>query len=148
MRDGTMSVDEVTRAFLNGVGRWAGCAWPTRFGATGLDLHGLTAAQALLLARATAGAEAADWRAAVAWLAEVEAHARRAEEAAGRAVRSAADGRWAAAEAEARLACELEGRYRSPLVWRPLSEAITASLAPFSRELHASALERSPDARG
>ena len=68
-----MTRDEILQAFLRGRNRWAGCDWPTRFGAAGLDLCALTSAQALLMARATAGAEAAEWRAAAQWLAEVEA---------------------------------------------------------------------------
>jgi hypothetical protein len=122
-----MSQDSITQAFLNGVGRWCGCVWPTRFGATGLDLRGLTAEQALLLARATAGAEAADWHAAARWLAEVEADARRAEEAASLAARLAGEGHVAEAVKLIRAACDLEGRYRPAVVWRPLHDAITGS---------------------
>jgi hypothetical protein len=124
-----MSPDEIMQTFLGGVGRWTGCDWPTRFGATGLDLCGLTAAQALLLARATAGPEAADWRAAAHWLAEVEAAARQAEEAARRAAQLAAGGQLAEAAELARAARDLEGRYRPAVVWRPLHDAVIA-LAP------------------
>jgi hypothetical protein len=116
------------QAFLSGVGKWTGCDWPTRFGTTGLDLNGLTAAQALLMARATAGAESADWRAAARWLDEVEADARKAEEAASRAARLAADGRLVEAAEQAKLACALEGRYREERVWRQLYDALAEHL--------------------
>lgn len=124
----TMSPDEILQAFLGGAGRWTGCAWPTRFGSAELDLCGLTAAQARLMARATAGAEAADWRAAARWLAEVEADARQAEEAARRAAQLAAAGRFAEAAELARAACDLEGRYRPAVVWRALHDTITGLL--------------------
>jgi hypothetical protein len=123
-----MSRDEILQAFLRGRNRWAGCDWPTRFGAAGLDLCALTSAQALLMARATAGAEAAEWRAAAQWLAEVEASAREAEEEANRAARLAAEGQLTEAAERARLALGLEARYRAPVVWRPLHEAIAAVL--------------------
>jgi hypothetical protein len=120
-----MAPEEILQAFLGGAGRWTGCDWPTRFGGMGLDLRGLTARQARLMAGATAGAEAADWRAAAQWLAQVEAHARQAEEAAQRAAQLAAEGRLAEAAAQARAARELEGRYRSAVVWRSLHDALT-----------------------
>ena len=123
-----MSRDEIIQAFACGSGRWSGCDWPTRFGTTGLDLCALTAQQAVLMARATAGTEATDWRAAAQWLAEVEATARQAEEEATRAARLAADGKLAEAARRARAALELEGRYRPPVVWRPLHEAIVGLL--------------------
>jgi hypothetical protein len=119
-----MSDEVIAQAFLAGRGRWNGCDWPTRFGLLGLDLCALTAKQARLMAAATAGAEAADWRAAARWLAEVEADAQRAQAAAGLAARLAAEGRLAEAAEHARAACELEGRYRSAVVWRPLHEAL------------------------
>jgi hypothetical protein len=128
-----MSADEILRAFVRGRGRWAGCDWPTRFGTTGLNLCTLTAAQAQLMARATAGDEAADWRAAVCWLREVEADARKAEKEAGRAVCLAADGRLADAVEPARAAMMLEEGYRPAVVWRPLHDAILAVLTMQSR---------------
>ncbi len=120
-----MSRDEILKAFLRGRDRWAGCDWPTRFGDTGLNLCALTAAQALLMARATAGAESAEWRKAAHWLSEVEAAAREAQEEASRAARLAADGEFAEAAECARTALDLESRYRPPVVWGPLHDAIT-----------------------
>jgi hypothetical protein len=120
----TMSSDTIRQAFLKGSGRWTGCDWPTRFGALGLNLCRLTAWQAALMARATAGAEADDWWGAARWLAAVEADARQAEEAARRAAHLAGAGRLAEATEQAQTACELEGRYRAVVVWRPLHDAI------------------------
>jgi hypothetical protein len=125
-----MSPDEILGTFLSGRGRWTGCDWPTQFGAAGLNLCALTAAQALLMARATAGDEAAEWRAAVAWLGEVEEAARQAEAEANRAARLAAEGRLAEAAERAWAAIELEDRYRPAAVWRPLYDAILEVLAP------------------
>jgi hypothetical protein len=123
-----MSGDDILQAFLRGRNRWAGCDWPTRFGTTGLNLCSLTSAQALLMARATAGAESAEWRAAAQWLAEVETAAREAEEEASRAARLATEGQLAEAAERARSALDLEARYRPPVVWRPLHDAIARVL--------------------
>ena len=123
-----MSRDDILQAFLRGRDRWAGCDWPTRFGPTGLNLCELTSSQALLMARATAGAEAAEWRAAAHWLAEVEAAAREAEQEATRAARLAAEGQLTEAAERARSALDLEARYRPPVVWRALHEAIARLL--------------------
>ena len=125
-----MNEDAIAQAFLSGRGRWTGCDWPTRVGAMALNMRALTAKQARLMASATAGAEAADWRAAARWLAEVESDAHRAQDAAAQAARLAAEGRLAEAAEQARAACDLEGRYRPAVVWRPLHEAIVG--APVS----------------
>lgn len=120
-------VDAVERAFSQACGGWTGCDWPTTFGVTGLDLCGMTSYQALLMARATAGTEAADWREAVRWLRLVEADAESSEEAARRAVAAAARGDVTAAAREARTASDLEARYHPQLVWADLCEAIEAA---------------------
>jgi hypothetical protein len=124
-----MSRDEIQTAYLRGRARWAGCDWPTRFGAYSLNLCALTSAQALLMSRATAGAESAEWRAAAHWLAEVETAARAAEEEASRAARLVAEGQFAEAAERARSALALESRYRQPVVWRALHDAITQGLS-------------------
>jgi hypothetical protein len=123
-----MNRDEILRAFLQGCGQWTGCNWPTHFGTTGLDLCQIMSGQARLMARATSGSEAADWRAAAHWLAEVEATALRAEDEAHRAAQLAADGHFADAELHAQTALDLEGRYRSPVVWLSLRDAIAGLL--------------------
>src|SRR5262249_3275194 len=77
----------IAEAFGRAAGSWMGCDWPTAFGKTRLNLCGLKASQALLLARATAGKEAADWHAAASWLTRIERDAREAEALARQAVK-------------------------------------------------------------
>lgn len=139
VRSGTISprpLEAVERAFYRASGTWTGCDWPTTFGDTGLDLDGLTSHQALLMARATAGSEAADWREAVHWLRTIEADAEAAEEAARWAVEAAARGELATACRDAQAACELEARYHSRPVWRDLRERLDEALAD-ARPYHA-----------
>ena len=121
------TLEALDRAFDRARGTWTGCDWPTSFGDTGLDLNGMTSHQALLMARATAGLEAADWREAVQWLRLVESDAEAAEEAARWAVESAARGDLAAARRDARTACDLEARYHPQPVWTDLREALEAT---------------------
>jgi hypothetical protein len=116
--------EAVERAFDQACGVWTGCDWPTSFGVTGLDLCGMTSHQALLMARATAGAEAADWREAVHWLRLIEADAESAEEAARRAAGAAARGDLTAAAREAQSAWDLEARYHPQPVWADLRDAV------------------------
>src|SRR5262249_9728411 len=96
MAQGTVSpsipLPAVEHVFQRTRGKWAGCDWPTSFGETGLELNGLRSGQAVLMARATSGAEATDWREAVQWLRLIEADADAAEVAARRAVEHAARG--------------------------------------------------------
>jgi hypothetical protein len=128
-RVGTISAHTlklIDRAYDGAHGRWTGCDWPTSFGDTGLDLNGMTAHQALLMARATAGTEAADWREAVQWLRLVEADAEAAEEAAARALTAARREDLSAARWSARAACELEARYHPRPVWTSLQEVLEA----------------------
>ena len=124
------TLEAVDWAFDRGRGAWTGCDWPTSFGDTGLDLNGMTSHQALLMARATAGLEAADWREAVQWLRLVETDAEAAEEAARSAVDAVARGELAAARRDAQSACDLEARYHPRLVWADLKEALESVQAP------------------
>lgn len=105
-------------------GRWVGCDWATDFGERHLDLCGVTARQASLLARATSGQESAHWQEAARWLATVEADAQAAAQAAWVARQEAAAGRLANALEHARRACELERPYHPQAVWQPLIDAI------------------------
>jgi hypothetical protein len=90
-----VGIEEVGRAYEEGTGAWAGCDWPTQFGATGLDLNGCTAADAeAMAAGATGTEEAEDWSAAARWLGHVEEFARQAETHAAAAVKAAAAGQW------------------------------------------------------
>src|SRR5436305_13011804 len=106
-----MSDDLIRSAYLAGVGRWRGCDWPTAFGRGRLDLNGLKASQATLMARATSGAEAADWQAAARWLAEVERDVQSAAAEARVAADLAATGRLREALDHAGRACDLEAKY-------------------------------------
>jgi hypothetical protein len=118
----------VEHVFHRARGRWIGCDWPTAFGETGLELNGLTSGQASLMARATSGLEASDWRAAVMWLRLIEVDADGAERAARRAVEHAARGDLGAALRHAKAAEELEARYHATPVWRGLVAIIECAL--------------------
>jgi hypothetical protein len=120
------TLEAVRRAYLRAHGTWTGCDWPTSFGDTGLDLNGMTSHQALLMARATAGVEAADWREAVHWLRLVETDAEAAEVAGRQAADEAVRGNLQAATRAAWAACELEARYHPRPVWGPLQDALEA----------------------
>jgi hypothetical protein len=125
-----VAITAIEQAYLSARGRWSGCDWPTHFGKTGLNLDGLKAAQALLLARATAGQEAADWRTAVTWLTQVEQEARAAEEEARQALALAQSGRLCEALAHARQAGTIAARYHRGTVWQPFREALETALNP------------------
>jgi hypothetical protein len=122
------TMDRIVRCLERGLGRWTGCDWPTVFGRTGLNLDGLTSAQAMLLARATAGKEAEDWRAAVAWLTGVEVDAGDAEARARQAVMLCGQGKLHEALDQAREAHRLESRYHRVTHWQSLCEAIEAAI--------------------
>lgn len=119
-----MSTDEIEQAHCKASFQWTGCDWLTEFGTTGLNLSGLTAARALLLARATSGREREDWQAAVTWLSQVEQDAWAAERLARKALDLARDGDLKEALSCAERACTIEANYHRRLVWRPLREAI------------------------
>ena len=119
-----MSLNGITTAYQHGRGRWSRCDWPTSFGRSGLDLNGLESSQALLLARATAGRESADWRAAAQWLREIEEAAEQAELEA----HLATAGRLCDALRHAQRAVELSAAYPRGRTWEPLRAAIARSL--------------------
>jgi hypothetical protein len=104
---------------------WGGCDWTTDFGERHLDLCGVTARHAALLARATSGQESDQWQAASGWLRQVEADAEAARQAARIASREAAAGRFETALEHARRACELERAYHPRAVWQPLEDEIS-----------------------
>lgn len=122
--DRQMTPGEFFWTFVQTSGKWGGCDWPTTFGATGLNLNGLRAAQAALLAGVTSGREAMDWLAAADWLARVQRDAEECEAKAARAAELAEAGRLPEALRLAEEACAIEGRYHADLVWKPLREAI------------------------
>lgn len=119
--------ESIDRAYQVGRGGWAGCDWPTAFGETSLDLNGITSHQALLMARATAGAEATDWREAVGWLRLVEVDAEVAESAARGALEHARRGDLSAAVREARAAYDLEAQYHAVPVWSRLRDVLESA---------------------
>lgn len=123
-----METSAITSAFLASVGAWNGCRWPTKFGNLGLNLQGLRPSQAALMARSTAGREAADWKAAVRWLEQVERDAAAAQEEAELAADLAILGQLAQALEHAQRACALEEGYGSEPVWQTLRNAIADSL--------------------
>jgi hypothetical protein len=122
-----MNVGRFSGAYQQASGTWRGCDWPTRFSRSTLDLNGLKAAQAMLMARATSGGEGADWRAAAHWLTEVEQDAMKAEEEARTAATLADEGELDEALTHARRACTLESKYHGHLVWQPLCDCIEAA---------------------
>jgi len=110
-------------------GRWIGCDWPTKFGTAELNLSGVTARQAALLARATSGQESADWQQAAHWLTTVEADAEAALQAAETAEQNVAAGRLQEALLFADRAVQLEEPYHRDACWQQLKDAILAQLA-------------------
>jgi len=118
----------VQEVFERAAGRWVSCDWPTTFGTRRLNLEVLTASQELLLARATAGAEAADWRAAVTWLTQIEKDAARVEALARRALSLSQQGRLREVLDFARQACLIESNYHPTPAWQPFCDVIEALL--------------------
>jgi len=121
-----MDKNAIRDAYFEARGKWRGCEWPTSFGTAGLNLNGLKAAHALLLAQAMAGIEAQGWREAARWLEELELDVLVAEQDARTAVNLVVAGDLTGAVAHARQAKALEAKYRTPCVWRPFCEAVEA----------------------
>jgi hypothetical protein len=119
-------IANIRRIFREQSGKWAGCRWPMPFGKRAVDLNGMKAAQANIMARATSGPESADWRAAAKRLAQVESDAAEAEQAAAEAVAQAEQQNWKDALALAQRACSLEYHHHDQATWQPLCDAIEA----------------------
>jgi len=126
-----MSAEWVQEAVRQGHGRWIGCDWDTQFGPFGLNLRGISARQARLVANATAGAESQAWREAECWLGRVESDAHDAEAAAAEAVFHAINGEWAEAEHDAARTHEIEMSYPRSFVWLNLLATIRRIRANF-----------------
>lgn len=111
-------MDAIREAYRKAAGTWQGCDWPTQFGTAMLDLQGVSASEAEKRAEQAATPEERQaWREASAWLARIEALARRAEQAASLALAAANRGDWTDALEHARRAwaCEFaSGR----VIWR------------------------------
>jgi hypothetical protein len=134
---------KIARAYDDAAGRWTGCDWPTRFGASGLDLNGWTAAEAKAMADEPIGPEQAfdflapdlrkDWSASADLLKGIEQQAAQAQAEAALALVSAKAGEWPAAMKHARRAYAVEfasGRplWRAgPLTWGPFYSAIRSA---------------------
>ena len=123
-----MDTPEITAAFLQGLGKWNRCYWPTQFGPSGLNLKGLKSSQARLMAQSAAGQERADWRAATHWLDQLERDAAEAEREAKLATDLAHLGEFRRALQRIQAACSLESKYDSVNVWEPLRNAIAEKL--------------------
>ena len=124
-------IEEICQAYEEARGTWTGCDWHTQFGNSSLDLNGLTLADAETMVAQTAGTEvAADWRAAVSWLAQVQHHAEQAETEAAIALKEAERNDWHKAARHAERAFVLEFatgrvlRSQYPLAWQRFYEAV------------------------
>jgi hypothetical protein len=126
-------LEEISAKYRQGTGRWIGCDWQTDFGSEHLNLAELKASQVLLLARATAGNEAANWQAASQWLTRIEQEAQEAESEAGIALALASNGQFREALLHAQRACAIEARYHSQLRWQPFCMALE-QITAFLRE--------------
>ena len=108
-----------------------GCDWSTRFGKTGLDLNGITAAAAKDAAgEAASTEEMEDWNAASSWLEWLESLAEQAEVHAVHAVEAAKENEWPRAMSHARWARALEFscgrvvRRDGRLMWGPFCKTV------------------------
>ncbi len=131
------AAEQVFRAYKGAAGTWTGCDWPTGF--AGLDLNGVSAAEAETLAVESVGTVAADaWEAAARWLRDIERRAAQAEREAALAVAAANAGAWHVALGHARNSWRLEyqtGRplRHSPSTWAPLYRAVKLAAAEQRR---------------
>lgn len=124
------NIDDIRWIHEEAKGAWTGCDWATRFGKSGLDLNGWTAAQAESRAAETDGAARDNWRLAARWLGLVEHHARLAETEANEAIAAAQAGDWCDARRHAVRAWVLEFatgrpmRHGFPVAWQRLRQVI------------------------
>ena len=128
---GQADVEDIVESFAEAAGRWTGCDWPTRFGKTGLDLNGCTAAEAKDAAwEAATTEEVEDWNAAASWLERLESLAEQAEVHAVHAVEAAKETEWPKAVSHARWARALEFasgravRRDGRLTWGPFCKVV------------------------
>jgi len=126
-------LEAVARAYEQAAGRWTGCDFPTRVGKSGLDLQGLSSADAKVRARmALRPEEREEWGVAAEWLDGLELAAADAEAEAILAVTAAAAGHWDGAVKHARNARAIESTSGRPLrggpfTWQPLYRAIVSA---------------------
>jgi hypothetical protein len=117
---------EITCAYLEAAESWRGCDWPMTFGSRRIELGGLKAYQARLLAEATSGEESQAWSEATCWLEQVEQDASDARSEASIALDLLVNQEWATAMRRLDKACALESQYHNRLVWGPLRDLIAA----------------------
>lgn len=98
--------------------------WYSPVGPDGVDIHELSARQAILLAEATCGQESQSWEAASKWLAKVEQDALAAEKFAETAAQQVQLQDYAGALDNINHAVALEAQYRPPQVWCNLQHLI------------------------
>src|SRR5438309_1599773 len=127
-----ISPADMIRTYWRTINTWTGCDWPVRFGKLGLNLDGLKSAHATLMAGATSGEEAAEWRRAAKWLSRIEQDARQAGSCARAAVDLASQQAWPEALESAERACQIEARYHVHLVWQTLRDAVATHLIDAS----------------
>lgn len=114
----------VIQAYTHACGRWHGCCWPTAFGSRRLNLDGISANQARVMADALAGSEADEWRQASRWLLTIEQDAQEAEKLAAEALRLWSQGRHAEARNLARRILAVESAHHPNSQWTPFVEAL------------------------
>ncbi len=111
---------------VNAAGRWSGCDWITSFGPSSLNLRGLSSRQAWRISDYTSAEESNCWAKAAQYLEQVERDAAKAETLAKRAVLLLLEGRDVEAVEAIDLAVAIEAKYREPVVWRQLQDAVRA----------------------
>lgn len=114
----------VIQAYSRACGRWHGCCWPTAFGSRRLNLDGISANQARVMADALAGSEADEWRQASRWLTSIEQDAQEAETLAAEALRLWSQGRLAEARNLARRILAVESAHHANVQWAPFVDAL------------------------
>jgi hypothetical protein len=117
-------VAAIQRQYEAAIGRWVGCNWQTSFGPRKLNLKDMRPHQTRMLADATAGDESTAWNEATVFLDNVGRDARAAQQAADDAMTHIRRGRCEEALAEMQQAVLLEAKYREPVIWASLYDAI------------------------
>ena len=103
---------------------WTGCNWQTAFGPRQLNLAGIRAYQAQVIAEATPGEESQAWADAARWLRVVEHDAKLAATHGKQALQFASSGDALAARTQIVFAIGLEAKYRSPIAWPAVWSAL------------------------
>lgn len=114
--------DEVAAQCLALAEKWKGCDWVTKHGPLELNLQGMSASQAELMSRATAGPEAKEWRSAAKWLRQLELDIATITEEIRRAAFSIGLGENQRALEHVELASSIEGKYRLPVICQSLRD--------------------------